>query len=499
MDESMSLPQKSNKAAGIWLAILLLLLLIVASSLLLYSILADFSKAGEVNVIALVPNTTGEGDAPELTLGEDGETWETSTEMNLFAATYLAPDGTVTVESADKTPVIAPGTGNRFEFSLKNTGNVTMEYTMIPTGTFMLADQVLPIEIRLTSGDEYLIGDENTWRSVSTLSSVKIKGTLERDHYATYALEWRWPYEADTESQKLLQDLQDTMLAEVTMDQKLDFTLGINTVSTIPTGAIPTTNNGMILLSEMLAPEILYPFLAMVCLLCLLVLLLILFAPPMAIPVDVEEPIPAPAPEPAPTVVPRGIPLRKNNATLSILSSNAVYVDRRDQAVITLETIAKYYAVGDTVTMASLRAKGLIGDHIKSVKILAPDGQTANLLLLSNGFVVKSALALSENYKPQKGSATEAKEPKVMAPPPAGKRVAYRQPEAPKKTPGMSPATQKPRVDVKAPKSGVDPAETQTVKGTGTQFKADLSNGSNVVFDISIPADKKQPKQDHKK
>ncbi len=490
MEENNALPPKTSKAAGIWLAILLLLLLIMASSLLLYSILADFSKAGEVNVVSLVPNTTGESkEPPKLTLGSDGETWETTTKMDLFSTTYLGPDGTVTVESSDKTPVIAPGTGNRFEFSLKNTGNVTMEYTMTPTSTFMLAGQTLPIEVRLTSGDEYLIGDENTWRSVSTLQSVKIKGSLERDHYATYALEWRWPYEADTESQKLLQDLQDTMLAEVTMDQKLDFTLGINTVSTIPAGAIPTTNNGMILFSEMLAPEILYPFLAMVCLLCLLVLLLILFAPP----VDVEEPIPEPTPAP----IPRGIPLRQNNAVLSILSGNAVYVDRRDQAVITLETIARNYAVGDTVTMSSLRVKGLIGEHIKSVKILAPDGQTANLQILSNGFTVKSALALSENYKPKKVDGAKAKELRVTTPTFKGKSVVYRQPEAPKRAPGMSPATQKPRVDVKAPKSGVGHAETQTIKATGTQVKADLSNGSNVVFDFDIPAD--HPKQSKQK
>ncbi len=254
----------SGILGGIWLLVVLLLLLVMASGTLLYSILGSFSD-GEYNVIALVPTEDeAGGELLPPTLSEDGETWEFDRSIDLFKSTYTNAEGEIIAQSTNGDKIIAPGTENTFYFSLKNMGNISMDFTMTLEGLFALADTELPIEVRLRSGDEWLVGDEDTWLTPDAVGSLALDGTLERGKYMLYTLDWRWPYEGDDAQHQQLADLNDTLIGSEGNISEINFTLNINTVATITEGALPMNQNGLIMLSEMINPWLLYILLTLV-------------------------------------------------------------------------------------------------------------------------------------------------------------------------------------------------------------------------------------------
>ncbi len=263
--------EKPNMNNGVWILVALLSVLILASGVLLYSIIGSFSD-GEANVIALMPNPDGEGKTPTLKpvvgegeeIREDDGHWECSNSVDLFLTTYTNANGEIIAESANGEKIIAPGTSHTFHFSLKNTGNISMDFTMRLEGLFSLADQGLPFEVRLRSGAIWLVGDEMTWLSPDALEGVAVTNTLTRGEYLSYTLEWRWPFEGDDEQDRLLSDLNDTLAGDRSGDTDVDFSLNIHTFATVTEGALPVNQNNWIMLTEMIDPVLLYILLGLI-------------------------------------------------------------------------------------------------------------------------------------------------------------------------------------------------------------------------------------------
>ncbi len=230
--------KKSNRAAVIWLLAVLFLLLALATTLLVYSMIDAFSKP-DYNIISLIPEADGKGEAPEPSPTPGGDGLEAYSSIDLFKNLYTNVFGQVVAQSATGEKIIAPGLSNSFTFSLKNTGKISMDFTMTLEGIFSHKEQDLPFEIRLRSGNTWLLGDELTWVSVDALKDVEIKNTIDYGKYINYVLEWRWPYEGNNEQDKQLADLNDTLLSFAPQGRPVQFALNIHTLSTITEGAIP--------------------------------------------------------------------------------------------------------------------------------------------------------------------------------------------------------------------------------------------------------------------
>lgn len=252
-----------NHHSGIWLVALLLLILTIATSALLASILKGISK-GEQNVIALFPNKTSEAMAtkisyepakldPELEAYDKESSWETSTDVDLFKNTYTGEDGKVTVQSANGDKIIAPGTQSSYQFSLKNTGNVSLTYKLSLDSVFQLANQRIPFEVRLSKGNDWIIGNAQHWGSIEELNTVTEKDELGVGKYVTYTLEWQWPFGNDNADMALLQDLNDTIIADDATMANADFELGINTISEVTPGAVAEDENGKPIYEEVIS------------------------------------------------------------------------------------------------------------------------------------------------------------------------------------------------------------------------------------------------------
>ena len=244
----------NNNLMGVWLTAFLLLLLLLATIALLASIYKGIA-ADENNVIGLFPNDAVEAMAtdvryapaelePELDAFDENVSWETQTDVDLFRTSYLGENGEITVQSANGDKLIAPGTSNSYHFSLRNTGNVSMDYTLNLEGVFELSNRELPFQVRLSRGNDWIVGGDTQWVSIDEMNEVYEKDTLGVGRYITYTLEWRWPFENEDEDMRLLHNVNDTLLGNISASSNTNFHLKITTVSEATPGAVAPDENG---------------------------------------------------------------------------------------------------------------------------------------------------------------------------------------------------------------------------------------------------------------
>lgn len=245
---------KIKHVTGVWLLALLLLLLLLLSIGLLASIYKGIS-AGENHVIGLFPNDSVEAMAtdvsyvpakpePGMDAFDKNASWETHTDVDLFRTSYVGSNGEITVESADGDKLIAPGTSNSYHFSLHNTGNVSLDYTLKLEGMFELSGHDLPFQARLFRGNDWIMGGENQWVTIDEINAAHEEGFLDVGRYTSYTLEWQWPFENDDADLRLLQDINDTLLSNASASANTNFHLIITVISEVTPGAVATDEDG---------------------------------------------------------------------------------------------------------------------------------------------------------------------------------------------------------------------------------------------------------------
>ena len=279
--------KSKNNNVNIWLIACVLILLILASFAVLASSLKGLTSK-EKEVIALSSNKEPNGffflfykhakEEPELDTYDDNASWETTTDVDLFKSSYLDPDGKlITVESKDGSKVIAPGTGNDYHFSLKNTGNVSLDYTLSLKGIFELSNRNLPFEVRLKKDNEWVVGTDDTWSTVDKLNEVVEKDTLPVGKYVGYTLKWQWPYESGEDDILFLNDINDTAIGDASAEMDVNFRLIINVVAEATPQTVTMDENGNVLYEESINPSALVAGLSMLTGGLLGLLLLLLF------------------------------------------------------------------------------------------------------------------------------------------------------------------------------------------------------------------------------
>ncbi len=257
----------SSRLGSLWLTVLLLIIMILASAALLGTLIKEY-VGGEKNVIAVmldgnaVKEQYNDDSLPAGAKPDINASWETEASVDLFKNTYTNADGEITVESANGGKVIAPGTSNDYEFTIKNTGNISLDYTLVLDGVFKISDLDLPFYVRLRHGDTWIVGGENEWIHMDELDKVIEDATLPRDKADTYHFEWMWPYEADDEANKLIGNLNDTLIAadkndtalgNIAADVKADFRLNINLTTVVTPGTVPVYADGTPIMCDFLA------------------------------------------------------------------------------------------------------------------------------------------------------------------------------------------------------------------------------------------------------
>ena len=241
---------------SIWIVVLILLIGVMLTLTLLSPVLSKLTKSDR-NMIPLIyygdreifvedgfRYISGEADPDMLTYDENVQ-WQVNTDIDLFKTAYANDKGEITVKSQKDDKLFAPGTSKEYEFSLKNTGNISLDYSMRLDSMFTLLNHDLPMQVRLRSGDRWILGSENSWVYAESLSGIVETGTVDANKYVIYTFEWQWPFENDTDDNLALNDLNDTIIAEAAVTQDVIFKLSIETQSVATPGAVPVNGSGI--------------------------------------------------------------------------------------------------------------------------------------------------------------------------------------------------------------------------------------------------------------
>lgn len=166
---------------------------------------------------------------PGLKITDANTVWKSETKVEIFKISYDNGSGQVTVRSEDGGKVIAPGTRNTYRFTLENTAGVPVQYTLSMEAWFGKDKNdkdamVIPVQARVVDyRGNYLAGSADAMEDVLKLNNVSQQATLARSYVAPYTLEWEWPFEVD--------DVYDTMLGNLAVDEEISLTIKINVVS----------------------------------------------------------------------------------------------------------------------------------------------------------------------------------------------------------------------------------------------------------------------------
>lgn len=249
MRDYASLRKRKNST---FLAVVALTLCVALSAAFLFSRLADYSawrtqqyipltvSNGVTQVTTLQKQARNSGpmvhtlssvvklDDTKPAEAQEEKVWLTMTELELFKASYENDKGEITVQSANGEDIIAPGTSNSYTFSLQNTGDTGLDYTIEVEAYFAIegGDQGVPVQLRLSDyNGNYLIGGPNSFEDLSDVNTASGNGSVSAGYIVPYTIEWQWPFEGN--------DALDTHLGSIMIETgaSVSFVMEIRTIA----------------------------------------------------------------------------------------------------------------------------------------------------------------------------------------------------------------------------------------------------------------------------
>lgn len=240
-----------GKSRALGLILTLLLLCEAASLAVLFSHISKYSQQEFTNIIPLTesngntvvtitkkpvksPVAASEGTQgivrlanPSFSAYDENTVWQAETDVEIFNVSYENNNGEITVngQSGNADKLIAPGTSNKYAFTLANTGDVPLGYNLNMESWITGTELEIPVKVRVWDYENnYLSGSADETVPVMELNNVNQDGVLGSGRYAVYTLEWVWPYEQNN-------DEFDTMLGNLAVDNELALNIRINTTA----------------------------------------------------------------------------------------------------------------------------------------------------------------------------------------------------------------------------------------------------------------------------
>ena len=132
---------------------------------------------------------------------------------------------TVISNNSGEDKLIAPGTSNKYQFTLENPGNVALDYYLTMEAYVTGTELSLPVKVSVRDyKNKYLLGTAEEMADVLLLNSVNDTAELGAGRYAVYTLEWEWPFEWGD-------DEYDTQLGNLAVEDDIVLTVVIRTVA----------------------------------------------------------------------------------------------------------------------------------------------------------------------------------------------------------------------------------------------------------------------------
>lgn len=175
-------------------------------------------QSGESADTSNIESSTAGASHPEFRMEAEAEIFRLSYDNESGKTTVIGPTG-----NTDK--LIAPGTSNLYQFTLQNPGDVALDYTLTMEAYVTGTDLWIPVDVRVWDyTNKYLVGSADNKVDAMELNTVEESGELGAGRYATYNLEWEWPFEWEN-------DEYDTMLGNLAVEEDLVLHIVIRTVA----------------------------------------------------------------------------------------------------------------------------------------------------------------------------------------------------------------------------------------------------------------------------
>ena len=123
--EKSTMPETPQQKRHAWVWIMLMVNVVFLLLLMTLGIIA--LRVGnylpETDIVFIAGKNT------DVTVGDaDSPSWQSDEEIDIFSSGYLNEQGDLTVNSADGTSLIAPGTETTYSFTMYNNSNVAVLY-----------------------------------------------------------------------------------------------------------------------------------------------------------------------------------------------------------------------------------------------------------------------------------------------------------------------------------------------------------------------------------
>ncbi len=175
------------------------------------------SSAGALELLPVAGTTPSTGNDNALL-------WTGETTVEIFRISYDNESGETTVMSQDGLKILAPGTGNSYEFALENTTDYSLDYTLTMKAWFSDTEHPIPIYASVTDHDgNDILGNGGEKVPVLQLNEVNEAGVLASGNIQPYTLSWEWPFELDDE--------YDTLLGNLAAENSISLTVEILTTA----------------------------------------------------------------------------------------------------------------------------------------------------------------------------------------------------------------------------------------------------------------------------
>lgn len=163
-----------------------------------------------------------------INVKDNTQIWTTDTEIELFKVSYKNGKGEITVKSANKDKVIAPGTDGSYTFDLKNESKQSADYKVWVETSITSDISAMPLQTRMSGANGWLLGSKNNWADARDLDGITTTETLDAGKSAQYKIYWQWPFEQG-------KDEEDTNIGNISANQQFTYKVIIHTLTAATT------------------------------------------------------------------------------------------------------------------------------------------------------------------------------------------------------------------------------------------------------------------------
>lgn len=175
--------------------------------------------------------TVHQAEPDEVDITQNPNIWTNTAQVDIFKHddARVKSDGTGSANN-----VIAPGTSNDYTFSLQNSKDFSVKYTLKITGGND-TNYEIPIQLNVFDSEGNSLTGGN-FVALSDFGSAADVGTVNPYTEEQYTIRWKWDFENGS-------DTYDTFLGNTAVDEEISCHININVISEYDQSASPDTPN----------------------------------------------------------------------------------------------------------------------------------------------------------------------------------------------------------------------------------------------------------------